>query len=156
METVEQVIIRDAEASDLKLIVNSWSHCSVDNALKANFSRRFPRERHEFLLSEANSITKLLQLPDYNVKVCCNAEDNDHIYGYIAYSERFAPEFSDQIAPIVDFCYVKLLFRRFGIGSLLASCVPRSDFVYVSNPSSGFSYLFPKASYISEAFYRGV
>jgi len=152
-------ILRNAEASDIRFIVNSWSNTNVDNYFKYNGGNRYPRPRKEVIMSEAFAITCLLQQPNYIVKVACDPEDNNHIYGYIAYEFDFCPQFSDIKGFAVDFIYTKLTFRRFGIGKALFADI--TGRVYVGNPSPNWAnYLIRDGNvniqYAPEISYRGL
>jgi len=156
MMTNTNVVLRNAEASDIRFIVDSWSRTLVDNYFKYQGGNRYPRGRKEVLATEAFVITSLLQSPDYKVTVACDIEDNQHIFGFICGERNFCPQFSHITGGIIDFIYVKLVFRRFGIGKQLLGS--RNGRVYVTNSSTNWQYLLNSEDvniqFVPEAHYR--
>lgn len=62
-------------------------------------------------------IAKILQTPGCDVRVACDPEDENHIYGWV-----LAEHLTDDWI-LLHFCYVKGAFRRFGVAKALLNDV---------------------------------
>jgi ribosomal protein S18 acetylase RimI-like enzyme len=96
------VILRDIQPTDHALIFSSWR-----NALW--FAEKRPdNEADKFYAMTSKSIRKLLDNKENHVKIACLQEDPDEIIGYAVLNKSH-----------LHFVYVKVDYRKKGIGSLL-------------------------------------
>ncbi len=104
MEQPTQVVIRTASAgSDHAFIYSSWR-----NALWYA-ERRDPKGSDQFYRGASKRIASIIAAPDARVRIACLGDDPDMLLGW-----------SVMLRTQLVFVYVKIDYRRKGIGRLLA------------------------------------
>jgi ribosomal protein S18 acetylase RimI-like enzyme len=105
MEQEAQVVLRDASrGSDHAFLYSTWR-----NALWFS-ERRDMKEADEFYKKASEKIAALLKKPDIKVRVACLGDDPDLLLGYSVMQNDH-----------LEFVYVKIDYRRKGIGRILTN-----------------------------------
>ena len=102
MEETAQAIIRPARPGDHALIYSTWR-----NALWYA-EKRDPKESSQFYKDTSEIIRGILSRPECRVRVACLSEDPDMLLGWSVF-----------LADHLEFVYVKIDYRRKGLGRLL-------------------------------------
>ena len=124
-------VIRPGRGGDRSFIINSWVRSYAKRAIADSPQPGGigpPRTEAAVYVSSQNRLVERL-LARSDILVACGREDSDQIFGYIAYEDP----------NLLHYLYVKIPFRRLGIGRLLTSSVldnfPRAVVVTHWSPS---------------------
>lgn len=106
------LILRPSRTNDINFVYSSWLKCyREDSPLTKYTRRRLFFEGHQKILDG------LLASPQVQVIVACDGEEQDLIYGYLAYEPG-----------VLHFIYVKEAFRKMGIAKQLMSKLDLENF----------------------------
>lgn len=105
MDLKSEVRLRPATDEDVPFLFNSWLRCYRHSAQTRGIENPVYFAQHHLLLE---GLCKRA-----TITIACNPSDIAQIYGYIAYEEI-------EGLLVIHFIYMKELYRKLGIGSILA------------------------------------
>jgi len=107
-----KVTLRPACDADRGFILNSWVRSYAKRAVAGIPQSRIgpPRTDPDVYMDGQNRVSEVI-LGRSTATVACSCDDDDQIFGYIVY----------ELPDTLHYIYVKVPFRRLGIGRLLVS-----------------------------------
>lgn len=114
-----EIILRQNLKDDTNFILNSFMKSFRDNEQNKHIANRF---YYDVLQAK---LKRVLEQKD-RAFVACNAEDPEQIFGYILYKKT-----ADSL--IIDYVYVKDIFRQQGLANALIAKVQPAQYKDVIN-----------------------
>ena len=133
--------IRPSRESDISFIYNSW----LKSYRKAHMNFLIPSDYYySFYQKEVNRL-----LNDCKVVICHNPEDEEHIYGFLAY------QVTDIDLYIAHYCYIKQPMRELGLfESMLKHAFPNLYKQEILATAMTKSVNYPKYKMIFNPYWR--
>lgn len=106
-EILQQIDIREAEESDHAFIFSTWLRCYKHESAFAK-----PIAPKVFFARHHKVVERILAYKETRILVCSPKDDDHTILGYLVYTDA-------KPKPVVQFCYVKMPFRKLGVAKAL-------------------------------------